>query len=109
MKFRIGNNRKNKTVDFGSIESDIIKELGIEESFTIEHMRSLWKDLVGEIIATHSIPDRIFKRTLFVSVDHSTYANELIMMKDIILQRLHEKMHNTTIKNVKVEIKKVIW
>ena len=109
MKFRVGNKRANGTVDFNSILPDIIKEYDLKKSFTIEIIREKWTNLVGDIIATHSMPDRIFKKTLFVAADHSIYANEIIMQKDSILKSLNENYTNQIIRNLKVEIKKLSW
>ncbi|MCP4132796.1 MAG: DUF721 domain-containing protein [bacterium] len=109
MKFRIGNKRKNKVVGFSGVLPDIIKELDIEDSFLIEAIKSIWPGVVGEILATHSIPGRIFKKTLFVSVDHSVYANELMMMRNTILEKIEEELAVDIIKNLKAEIKRLKW
>lgn len=107
MKFRIGNKRKNRTIGFNNVIPDIIKEFKIEESFIIENIRSVWSEITGNIIATHSNPDRIFKTILFVTVDHSVFANELIMMKDSIIEKIKEKIAVDLITNIKVEIRKI--
>jgi len=109
MKFRIGNNRKNRLVGFEGLIPDVIGELGVNDSFVIEKIKSFWPDIVGEIIASHSIPDRIYKKTLFVAVDHSVYSNELLMMKDIILKRMSEEISVDIIKNLRAEIKRLNW
>ena len=66
MKFRIGKKRKNGTYSFERILPDIIHDYELEKSFTIEEIISKWYLIVGDIISTHSKPDRIFKRILFV-------------------------------------------
>lgn len=109
MKFKIREKRKNGIFSFDGILPDIIHEFELEKSFTIEELVSQWYSIVGDIISTHSKPDRIFKKILFVTVDHSVYANEIIMMKDLLLQKVNEQFPFQTIRDIKVEIKAIRW
>lgn len=109
MKFRIREKRKNGIYSFDGILPDIIHEFELEKSFTIDELISQWHSIVGDIISTHSKPDRIYKNILFVTADHSVYANEIIMMKDVLLKRVREKFPFQTIRDIKVEIKPIRW
>jgi Protein of unknown function (DUF721). len=109
MKFKIGEKRKNGMYSFDGILPDIIHEFELEKSFTIEELISKWFTIVGDIISTHSKPDRIYKKILFVAADHSVYANEIIMMKDIILRQIHTEFPFQDICGIKVEIKTIRW
>jgi len=109
MKFRIGGKRTRKMVGFEGLLPDIISELNIEDSFIVESLKVQWESIVGNILATHSMPDRIFKKILFIAVDHSVYANELIMMKDAIMNKIRETTAGDIIYTIKVEIKRLKW
>lgn len=109
MKFRTGNKRKNGVFSFDSILPDIIHEFELEKSFTIEDLIAKWYTIVGDIISTHSKPDRIYKKILFVAADHSVYANEIIMMKDALVGKINEEFPFQTIRDIKVEIKAIRW
>jgi predicted nucleic acid-binding Zn ribbon protein len=109
MKFRIRDKRKNGINSFENILPDIIHEFELEKSFTIEELVAQWYSIVGDIISTHSKPDRIYKNILFVTVDHSVYANEIVMMKDMLLKNLHEQFFFHAIRDIKVEIKAIRW
>jgi len=109
MKFRIREKRKNGVFSFDAILHDIIHEFDIDKSFTIEELLSKWHDIVGVILSTHSKPDRIFKKVLFIAVDHSVYGNELIMMKDAVIQRISTEFSYRVICDIKVEIKRIQW
>ncbi len=109
MKFRIKEKRKNGLYSFDSILPEIIHEFELEKSFTIEELVSQWYSIVGDIISTHSKPDRIYKNILFVIADHSVYANEIIMMKDILINKVREQFPFQAIRDIKVEIKSIRW
>ena len=109
MKFRFKSKRQGEVVTFNNIVSDVMGEFNLEKLFTIEAIRSVWVDLVGDIMSSHSIPNRIFHGVLFVYVDHSVFANELIMMHDAVLQKIEDEFHIPGIRKMKVEIKKINW
>lgn len=109
MKFRIGNKRKSGVFSFDSLLPDIIHEFELEKSFTIEDLVSKWHTIVGDIISTHSKPDRIYKKILFVFADHSVYANEIIMMKEALVRKINNEFPFQTIRDIKVEIKTIRW
>lgn len=109
MKFKLGEKRKNGVYSFEGILPDIIHEFELEKSFTIEELIAKWHSIVGDIISTHSKPDRIFKKILFVAADHSVYANEIVMRKDILLDQIHAEYPFSEISNIKVEIKTIRW
>jgi predicted nucleic acid-binding Zn ribbon protein len=109
MKFRTGRNRTGKVTGISGILPDIIRDLNIEDQFIMQMLRESWIKISGEIIAAHSIPDRIFKNMLFIAVDHPVFANELMMMKNAILMRIDETIGKGMVKSVKVEIKRLNW
>jgi predicted nucleic acid-binding Zn ribbon protein len=109
MKFRVGKKRKNVLNSFASILPDIIHEYELEKSFTIEELVAQWSSIVGDIISTHSKPDRIYKKILIIGVDHSVYANEIIIVKDKIIKKIQEDLPFLIINDIRAEIKKIRW
>lgn len=49
-----------------------------------------WSEIVGPDLAERSYPDRYTHGTVWVAVSGSAWAQELRMMKDVILQRMRE-------------------
>ena len=89
MKFRFREKRQGKTVSINSALSIIFREFGLDDSIIIGKIRSRWNDFAGELLAVHSIPDRIFRNILYISVDHPVYSNELSFMKEIIVKKIN--------------------
>jgi len=109
LKFRIGHNRKKKLMSFSSILPDVIEDLDLHDSFVIENLREKWPIYTGVTISTHSQPDRIFKKVLFITVDHPVYANELSLMKNGILNKIKNDFGNNFITNIKFDVKTIKW
>jgi predicted nucleic acid-binding Zn ribbon protein len=109
MRFRFKEERQSKTISINSTLSLILEEFGLKESLIIGKVRIKWKDIVGDLMAAHSIPDRIFKNILFITVDHSVYANEISLMKEIIVKTINEEFGSDEIKDIRLETKKLDW
>jgi len=109
MIFKIKKERQGKTISVHSAFSMILEDYGLKDSFVIEKLRLKWKKVVGELLAVHSIPDRIFKNILFISVDHPVYSNELSFMKDIIVREINNEYGSPLIRDIRLETKKLDW
>lgn len=109
MKFRFGEDRKNKLVTFSDIVPDLMEDLDIKDSFFISQLKDKWQFYVGTILSTHSFPDRIFNKYLFINVDHSAYASELSIHTVDILKKIRNDFGDNFIKAIKFEVKKSRW
>ena len=109
MNFKINNKRKSSLLNFNDIMKDVVKELNVENDFLVMLLKDNWEKISGGIVATHSIPDRIFKNILFISADHSIYANEIMMMKRNILQKIDDIIGHDIIKTIIVKTKRLKW
>ena len=104
MKFRLGSERNNRTLSFSDILPDVIDDLNLQETLFIENIRDKWESYVGRILSAHSKPDRLFRKILFVKVDHSVYANELSLHSGNILNKLKADFGPQVIESVRFEI-----
>jgi len=104
MKFRFDDKRNNQVTAFNSLLPDIIDDLDIKESFFITTIKEKWESYVGRTMSVHSTPDRIFNRTLFVSVDHSVYANDLSLHSGKILVKIRDEFGSDFISKIRFEV-----
>ncbi|MGL4331798.1 MAG: DUF721 domain-containing protein [Bacteroidales bacterium] len=86
--------------------SEFAKEINAGDLFTIEYIKQKWEEIAGNIIATHSYPDRIYGNVLFIQADHPVFSNDIGMMKKILLNKIREMNLDFEIRDIKVEIKK---
>lgn len=104
MRFRFKEERKNDIITFEGILPDLMNDLKLEESFFIESIREKWESYVGKTLSVHSMPDRIFKKTLFISVDHSAYSNDLSLHSASILKKIKDDFGPEFLYNIKFEV-----
>ena len=94
---------------FKALFPDVLSDYDIAKSFSVEALASQWTDIVGELLATHSKPDRIYKSVLFVAVDHPVYGNDLILLKDVILKKIVSLYGLGLVRTVKTVVKPLKW
>ena len=109
LKFRLGEDRKNKMITFSNIVTDLIDDLELKDSFIIAGLKEKWPSYVGNILSAHSFPDRIYNKFLFINVDHSAYSSELSIHAADILQKIKNDFGDTLVKTIKFEVKKSRW
>jgi hypothetical protein len=107
MRFRFKENRLKKPVIINKLIPAIMRELGLDNEFLMEEIRSLWADAAGSVLSTHSMPDRIFHGFLYVSVDHPVYSNEIILMKEGIKGKIGEKIGDGIVRDIRTEVRKL--
>ncbi|MBI4529003.1 MAG: DUF721 domain-containing protein [Deltaproteobacteria bacterium] len=60
----------------------------------------IWNDLVGSTIARNAQPDKIRHGTLFVRVTSPIWLQQLQYMKEVISEKLNQKLGNDVVKNI---------
>jgi predicted nucleic acid-binding Zn ribbon protein len=60
-----------------------------------------WEDIVGSGIAKRSRPERLTRTTLYVSVTTSTWANELSLMSDKLIEKINSFTGENVVKTIR--------
>ncbi len=109
MKFRLGNFRSGRTMEFHEVLPDIYRELDVDDSLVVLQLKQNWEEIAGSIISAHSTPEKIHGRKLFVSVDHPVYANEISLMKNSFIDRINRSFAAELINDIKADVKRSRW
>ena len=105
MRFRSEENRKGFAL-IKNLIPDIVSELNLENPFFVGLIQEKWENIVGSILFTHSYPVKKTGNILYVEADHPVFANDINMMKKIILAKLKDLCGNQGVEDLKVLIKK---
>ncbi len=60
----------------------------------------IWEEVVGEVVARHTQPEKISYGKLYIKVDSPSWRNELNFQKKEILQNLNARLKNVKIKEI---------
>jgi hypothetical protein len=60
----------------------------------------VWNEVVGKPVARHAQPEKIRNGTLFVKVSSPVWMQQLQFMKDLIAEKLNQRLRGEVVKNI---------
>ncbi len=75
--------------DIGSIIGSVVNRMDIDTKLKTSGIFNHWEEIVGEEIAKRSRPEKLVRRILYISVATSTWANELSLMSEKLINRIN--------------------
>lgn len=78
-----------KIEDIGSIIGSVVDKMELSKKLKISNIFNHWEDIVGSEIAKKSKPQKLVRKTLYVSVTTSTWANELSLMSEKLIEKIN--------------------
>lgn len=81
------------------IES-VLMRLGIGTKLKQYEVLDLWSQIVGEQISKVTNAEILRDGKLFVSVKHSTWRNELVFLKNEIINKINKEMKSEVVKDI---------
>lgn len=67
---------------------EILKDLGLEREATLDTVRTKWSLIVGEPVASHTLPFSHHRGHLIINVDSPEWLHELRYLQQAILDKL---------------------
>jgi len=77
----------------GNYCRDLVLRIAGEKYYYLALIALSWKDIVGELLAERSAPEKYEHHVLFVKVSNPTWMQELVLIKPMILSRLNQKLN----------------
>jgi predicted nucleic acid-binding Zn ribbon protein len=92
--------RRNKTISLAEAMKDYIREMNLEGKLAEVGVINSWEECVGKAISSHTTRLYIKDHILFVHLNSSVVRNELLMLRQGIIERLNEKAGAGVIKDI---------
>jgi predicted nucleic acid-binding Zn ribbon protein len=80
--------------------SKMLKDFGMEENAKRYEALTKWEEIVGEKVASVTVPEKVSHGTLIVKVTSSVWKYELTMRKQEILSKIHQVTHSNEVKDI---------
>lgn len=77
-----------------------LQRLDLSGKITEYGVWPIWNETVGPTIARNAQPERIRQGTLFVKVTSSTWMQQLQYMKEMIREKLNQRLEREVVKNI---------
>lgn len=93
--------RKDSQVDrLSAVLSQSLKRLDLHSRLDDYGVWPIWNDVVGKTIAKNAQPEKIRNGTLIVKVSSPVWMQQLQFMKEMIVEKLNQRLKNDTVKSV---------
>jgi len=93
--------KRDSQVDrLGEVLDRSIKRLQLSPRLDEYGVWPIWNDIVGQTIARNAQPEKIRNGTLFVKVTSPVWMQQLQFMKEMIAERLNQRLKADIVKNI---------
>ena len=89
-------------VRLGEILAPSLERIGPKGVWSEAKLRKVWKDAVGDQVATHAHPRRLRGTVLDVSVTNDSWATELTYLSASLIERLNAHLGAGTVTQINV-------
>jgi predicted nucleic acid-binding Zn ribbon protein len=84
----------------GEVLGNSLKRLDLSSRLSEYAVWPVWDDVVGKTIAVNAQPEKIRNGTLFVKVTSSVWMQQLQFMKEMITEKLNNRLNREVVKNI---------
>jgi hypothetical protein len=92
--------RRSKTISLAEALGDYIKEMNLGEKLSEVGIINSWEEIVGKAISSRTTKIYIKEHTLFVHLNSSVVRNELMMLREVLKEKLNEKAGTEVIRDI---------
>ena len=92
--------RRSKTISLAEAIKDYLVEMKLEEKLTEINLINSWEEIVGKAISSRTSKIFIKDHILYVSLNSSVVRNELLMLREVLKQKLNDKAGSIIIKDI---------
>jgi predicted nucleic acid-binding Zn ribbon protein len=92
--------RRSKTISLAEAIDDFIREMNIGEKLSETGVINSWEEIVGKAISTRTTKIYIKNHILYVHLNSSVVRNELLMLREVLREKLNQKAGTEIIKDI---------
>ncbi|HZD39211.1 MAG TPA: DUF721 domain-containing protein [Terriglobales bacterium] len=93
--------RKDSHIErLGSVLEQSLKRFDLSSRLNEYGVWPIWDEVVGPTVARNAQPEKIRNGTLFVKVTSTVWMQQLQYMKDVILEKLNQRLGSVIVKKI---------
>jgi predicted nucleic acid-binding Zn ribbon protein len=92
--------RRSKTISLAEAVRYYIKEMNLEGKLREVNLISSWEEMVGKAISSKTKKVYIKEGVLYVHLSSSVVRNELLMLREVLRDKLNEKAGSEVVKDI---------
>lgn len=91
----------------GDILERLLKSYGLDGKLREWKAMEAWPQVVGEGIARHTKPEKVFRKRLYILVDSSAWMQQLHFLKQDIVVKLNAAVGQEVVKEIHLKVGKI--
>ena len=92
--------RRSKTISLAEAMKDYIREMNLGDKLSEVGVINSWEETVGKAISSRTSKLYIKDHVLYVHLNSSVVRNELLMLRQALIDKLNEKAGSKVIKEI---------
>jgi predicted nucleic acid-binding Zn ribbon protein len=92
--------RRSKTIPLSEAIKDYISEMNLGGKLSEVGIINSWEEIVGKAISSRTTRIYIKDHILYVHLNSSVVRNELLMLRDVLKEKLNEKAGSEVLKEI---------
>jgi predicted nucleic acid-binding Zn ribbon protein len=92
--------RRSKTISLAEAVNDYIKAMNIGDKLSEAGVINSWEEIVGKAISSRTTKIYIRDHVLFVHLNSSVVRNELLMLREVLREKINQKAGVEVIKEI---------
>jgi len=92
--------RRSKTISLAEAVKDYIKEMNLGGKLSEVGVINSWEEIVGKAISSRTSKIYIKDHILYVHLNSSVVRNELLMLREVLKEKLNDKAGSEVIKDI---------
>jgi predicted nucleic acid-binding Zn ribbon protein len=92
--------RRSKTISLAEALKDYVREMNMEDKLNEIGLINSWEETVGKAISSRTSDIYIKDKVLYVKLNSSVVRNELLMLRQALLEKLNEKAGSDVIRDI---------
>jgi hypothetical protein len=93
--------KKNYPIErLGDVLDESLKRLDLAPQLEAYGIWPVWNDVVGKPVARNAQPEKFRNGTLFVKVSSPVWMQQLQFMKELLAEKLNERLRAKVVKNL---------
>ncbi|MFO7818699.1 MAG: DUF721 domain-containing protein [Halanaerobacter sp.] len=81
-----------------------LRNLGISKKIKKTQILNTWSQVIGEEIKEHTEAKYFDRGTLFVNVDNSSWAHQLLFMKENLITKINKKLKEELLREIRFKV-----
>jgi len=92
--------RRSKTISLAEAVNDYIKEMNLGDKLNEVGVINSWEETVGKATSSRTSKIYIKDHVLYVHLNSSVVRNELLMLREVLREKLNQKAGTEVIKEI---------